>query len=316
MKHVLRGVGSFVRTPETPKESAKLLTIPFSHYCEKARWALDLSPLRDSYMEDAHAPVFHILPAMALTKDRKQTGTPILVLAGKSETEAPVVVQDSAAILEHLAVAYPEELGHLYPPGEAGKQARALEKDYGDRLGPQTRKLVYWEMWQALQEGISTASPQVEYHLPTAEAWMWRWGKGKLLPLMMQRMGINETSAVTALEDCRQVFREASALLAEWEGGPRKYLLGGERMTAADLSFAALAYPLVNPPAYASLNASPWVRRLAKYTHEFRASPAGQHVLRLYAEERYLDSSSSSSSSSSLRLRTANRDKWPWQSKI
>jgi len=37
--------------------SARLITIPFSHYCEKARWALELCGI--AYEEDGHLPVFH-----------------------------------------------------------------------------------------------------------------------------------------------------------------------------------------------------------------------------------------------------------------
>ena len=38
-----------------------LVTIPFSHYCEKARWALDRAGL--AYEERAHLPLAHYLPA-------------------------------------------------------------------------------------------------------------------------------------------------------------------------------------------------------------------------------------------------------------
>lgn len=319
MNHVLAAVGWFVRTPETPQGSAKLLAIPMSHYCEKIRWALDLSPLRDTYIEEDHQPVFHVKPALALTKDRKATGTPILVISPSSANEPPTVIQDSATILAYLSQTFPVELGHLYPPGEKGDRVRALEQDLGNRLGPQSRKLAYWAMWQARQEGLVTANPLLEAHLPKAEAVLWNLLEGKILPRMMQVMTIDATSVITALEDCRQVFKEASAMLTgegegEGNGTQRKYLLGGERMTAADLTFAALAYPLVNPPAFASLglsgpNASPWTAKLADQVAEFRATPAGQHVLRLYAEERI----PAGEGTGKLCLRTVDCNKMPWQ---
>lgn len=71
-----------------------------------------------------------------------------------------------------------------------------------------------------------------------------------------QFMDITEATAAAALEDCRAVFQRASALLAEPgpDGkAPRRYLLGTEKMTAADITFAALAYPLLGPPEFASL---------------------------------------------------------------
>jgi len=319
MDHILRAVGWFVRTPETPQGSAKLLSIPLSHYCEKARWALDLSPFRNTYVEEAHAPVFHIKPAISLTNKRSATSAPILVLSGNSASDPPTIIQDSAEILAHLAKTFPAELGHLYPPGEEGNRVRALEQELGKRLGPQSRKLVYWAMWQARQEGLATVNPLLEAHLPKAEAMLWNLGEGKILPRMMQVMNIDAASVVTALDDCRQVFKEASAMLAgdgegEGQGEQRKYLLGGERMTAADLTLAALAYPLVKPPAFVSLglsgpSASPWTTKLADLSAEFRATPAGQHVLRLYAEERF----PAGEETSRLCLRTVDCNKMPWQ---
>lgn len=45
-----------------------LLSLVCSHYCEKARWALDLSPLRHAYVEDNHCPLLHYKPAMRASK--------------------------------------------------------------------------------------------------------------------------------------------------------------------------------------------------------------------------------------------------------
>lgn len=111
MEYAFKLLKLFSRAPSTPEDGAKLVTIGFSHYCEKARWALDLSPLRDRYVEDAHMPVFHIPAVVRISKDRRKTGTPLLLLPDGAS------VHDSTLILQHLAKAFPQELGHLYPPG-------------------------------------------------------------------------------------------------------------------------------------------------------------------------------------------------------
>lgn len=69
----------------------------------------------------------------------------------------------------------------------------------------------------------------------------------KILPVLLQRLNINEESVAVALEECRATFKEVSDLLEKNEG---RYLLGTEKLTAADISFASLAYPLVFPPQY------------------------------------------------------------------
>lgn len=353
IKYILRFVHYLSHTPDTPQNSAKLLTIALSHYCDKARWALDLSPLRDSYVEEAHMPVFHMLPVFLLLKQtqtgvqkakggegggeregdghaqqqqqqqqqhqlnkQQPTGTPILAFADGT------VVQDSAAVLEELSRRFPAELCHLYPSsgtGTAGEgglgladKVRALEQDYGKRLGPQTRKLVYWRMSLARKEGLSTRNPLLDAHLPRVEAWAWRMMEGGILPRMLERMDINEESVKSALEDCRQVFAETSAMLVEQEAkqqqkahklqegeggkGGKVFLFGTPKMTAADMTFATLAYPLVLPPAFASLGmvgegASEWTIKMKDLADEFRETPAGKFALRLYEEERYLPSS-------------------------
>jgi hypothetical protein len=141
-----------------------------SHYCDKARWALDLSPLANSYVEDCHAPGLHFpvvertLQAAAQARGEKVsrlhgsptqkprphtsipahvsgtllmphahggwcgapcvqwsaegmlTGTPLLVY------EDGRTYHDSSLILEHLAHAYPQQLGHLYPNDDTQKR--------------------------------------------------------------------------------------------------------------------------------------------------------------------------------------------------
>ncbi len=52
----------------------RLVTISFSHYCDKARWALDHAGL--AYREEAHLPGFHA-PAVARAGGTRTT--PVLV---------------------------------------------------------------------------------------------------------------------------------------------------------------------------------------------------------------------------------------------
>src|SRR6476646_7361685 len=80
----------------------RLITIGASHYCEKARWALDRAGI--GYVERAHAPVLHY--ASSLGRYRQRT-TPILVTPHGT-------LRDSTDILHHADRFLPDAL-RLFP---------------------------------------------------------------------------------------------------------------------------------------------------------------------------------------------------------
>lgn len=161
------------------------------------------------------------------------------------------------AIVQHLSKTYPMELGHLYPPGLEDK-VKTLEHELSEKFGPQTRKIAYWEFSLAREAGLSTANPAVEEHLTKVEGLLWRLMEGKILPKMVEVLGINEDTVAIALDDCRAYFKKVSDMLEEQpeEKGQKtkkKYILGTDKMTAVDLTFASLAYPLLSPTQFASM---------------------------------------------------------------
>jgi glutathione S-transferase len=50
-----------IRVCETRRVSARLVTIPISHFFEKARWALDRAGVQ--YVEQPHLRLVHVLAA-------------------------------------------------------------------------------------------------------------------------------------------------------------------------------------------------------------------------------------------------------------
>jgi glutathione S-transferase len=104
---------------------ALLLTIPFSHYCEKARWALDHA--RVEYVEEGHVPGFHRL-AVRRAKSGK-TSVPVLVADGRT-------LDDSSDILA-CADAKSAAGRALYPTDEAEKRPSiTLQRQLALRLAP------------------------------------------------------------------------------------------------------------------------------------------------------------------------------------
>ncbi|HSO21453.1 MAG TPA: glutathione S-transferase C-terminal domain-containing protein, partial [Chondromyces sp.] len=86
-----------------------------------------------------------------------------------------------------------------------------------------------------------------------------------------------------SLERVKEVFATVAERLAD-----RRDFLVGNAFTAADLSFAALAAPVVLPRNYGSplppLDELP--PAMLALVEDFRATPAGEFALRMYRDQR------------------------------
>ena len=113
-----------------------LYQFEFSHFCEKARWALDykgLAHMRKNLLPGLHSGVARKLaPSSSL---------PILL-------DDRTVVQDSTSIITYLDEKYPE---HLLTPCDAreAKEALAWEEYLDDEIGVSVR---LWFYYHALPE--------------------------------------------------------------------------------------------------------------------------------------------------------------------
>ncbi|MEO8631215.1 MAG: glutathione S-transferase family protein [Betaproteobacteria bacterium] len=244
---------------------AILITMPHSHYSEKARWALDRLAL--PYREEPHIPLLH-----RLATTRNGGGSvPVLV-------HGPSRFVDSTDIVVHADAVGGGEL--LYPrDAMLRREVDALEERFDKELGPHTRR---WAYAQLLPEA-GLLRPVMSRGVP--------WLEAALLPVIMpwvvslirDRLGITPESAQRSIERVRGIFRDVDERL----GDGRRFLVG-ERFTAADLSFAALAAPVLFPAdyraAYPALEAVPATMR--EETLRLRDTDAGQFALRLFSEER------------------------------
>jgi glutathione S-transferase len=239
--------------------SARLITIGVSHFCEKARWALDRAGC--DYVEEASAPFFHLLAGR---------GTRPLFRDGE------LVLGESTAILQHLDATLPASK-KLYPAPIADA-VLAAEEQYDAGLGIDVRRVVYAQLAREAELFPSLAgvlAPAWQERLVALAPRAW-------LEPILRAYKATGGPPPKALARIEAVFAEASRVLET-----ARYLVG-DRFTAADLTFAALAAPLVFPdhhpamPTFADLQGT----KIAELAAPFRATRAGQHVLRMYAEHR------------------------------
>jgi len=244
-----------------------LVTIPISHYCEKARWALDRSGV--TYTEHAHLQFVHQLAARRAGGGKT---VPVLVYdAG--------VLSDSADILDYADAQAPADR-RIYPDDPtAAAEIRRLERDYDDRLGPHGRR---W-MYHLLRRRSDLASRYGTAGVPTFERVMLPVLYPAVYAWIDRHLEITPETSDQSIAEVRRVFDEVGERLSDG----RPYLCG-ERFTAADLTFSALSAAVLMPPGYGVELPQPdeLPPAAADVVHELRAHPAGRHALAMFRNDR------------------------------
>jgi glutathione S-transferase len=239
-----------------------LVTIPISHYCEKARWALDRAGV--AYEEQRHLPALH---RVAVRRAGGGLTAPVLVLDDGS------VIPESSEIV-------------AWASAQRGARVRfcsesvALAADYDERLGPATRLWVYYKMFDHPE---LTEVPMTD-GVPGWQRVGFHHANRMLAFAIARVLTIYDDTAVEAERTFRAIYAEADERLSDG----RPYLCG-DAFSIADLTFASLSAPLIAPPEYGvklpSIASLP--PGMIPVVEEHRASRAGRHALKMFATERH-----------------------------
>jgi glutathione S-transferase len=242
-----------------------LYHIEVSHYNEKARWALDYKGV--PHKRKAPIPMAHMAWAMAMTRGQGKT-FPILRLNGDT-------IHDSTKIIDRLERDYPQP--PLYPedPGDR-RRALELEEFFDEELAPHLRRAAF---------AVVTRDAD-------AFAWIVAPRAGRLAhagfkgtaalagPLVRKRYGINDETADRGREKTVAALDRLEA-----EIGPSGYLVG-DGFTVADLTAAALFFPLVRPPEVGHLTPAPLPEPLERFRAEHESRPGFEWVREMYRRHR------------------------------
>jgi glutathione S-transferase len=198
---------------------------------------------------------------------------------------APVLVcgdrvfADSADIVEMADARAPADRRLIPDHPEEAAKVRELARDFDNDLGPHGRR---W-MYDALRGHRDLA---VAYGCTGVPAWQ-RRAMPFLYPVVVRvidrYLDISPATAANSLTRVRATFQRVAERLDDG----RPYLCG-DRFTAADLTFAALAAAVLMPPQYGVPLPQPdeLPDAAANTVRELRAQPAGAHALALYRNER------------------------------
>ncbi len=245
----------------------RLVTIPISHYCEKARWALERVGI--AYREERHVQGIHRLASRR---------------AGGGGTVPVLVTPDGALGESEKILAWIDERTpprQRLLPAERGARAEAerLCRRLDGKLGPRGRRLMYVHMLAHRKLTLRFNNEGV----PRWEAAAIRYGWPLAVRFVRRELGIRPGVEV---EDEAAVWRELD-FVAELLADGRPHLCG-ERFGVADLTFAALSAAVVVPPVYGVPLPQPDVLppETAALVVRAREHPAGRYALALFAEHR------------------------------
>lgn len=244
-------------------ELPELFQFAFSHYNEKARWALDYKGIahrRRDLLPGPHMPVMKKLTG--------QSETPALRWEGR-------MIPGSAAIIDHLEREVPEP--PLYP-ADPDLRARALELQqwFDDEVGAPVRCAFFFD---TIRNG-GYFCDRFSHGYPRPAQLAYRAGFPILKRILNKVYSLDEAHA----EQGRVVTRRALDRLAA-ETAKTGYLVG-DSFTVADLAAASLMQLVVFPPRFPVPLPEPKSEGFRIWLARWDSHPAVEWILDMYARHR------------------------------
>lgn len=206
----------------------KLYQFCISHYCEKARWALDSKGI--------NYQTVNLLPGQHVNTIRKLTG---------AESSVPVlehdgqIIQGSGHILDYLDKVFPDK---PLLPADPDLQARVLEweQKLDEQAGPALRTWVYHYFLQRPKVVV----PMLAAGTPFYNRILLSLAFSRVDEIMRKWMKISQKTADSSQATLEALVTELAEIYQQ-----RPFLVG-DQFTRADLTACSLLAPLFQPPEY------------------------------------------------------------------
>ena len=242
-----------------------LYVFNISHYCEKARWALDHCGI--AYR------VQHVMPGQQRRIAKKlgaaRGSVPFL------QTGDQVIV-GSSAIIDWAEAHRANDAPSL--AGSDPEQVRAIEKRLDDIAGVHVRRFFYSD---ALTENPNSVRPIFSNGLPFFQRLAVIISWPKIASVMIKMMDLGRTQR----EESRAIVDAELAWLDDLLTDGRPYLTGSE-FTRADLTAAALLAPVVDPKEHPVHGLVPFPSHVVATMQAWAERPSLRMVREAYASRR------------------------------
>lgn len=246
-----------------------LITIPISHYCEKARWGLEYA--RVPYKEERHLQGFHF---RAVRKVADTDTAPVLVTPEQ-------VLTDSTDILKWCDGLAPADR-KLYPSEPGLREEVEKFEDWLDEVfGPAGRLWMYTYVLDMVPLILRCSK---EHRVPRYQLWLMPIAFPMVKGMINRALDRTATSREKSFDKVEEVLEKVAERLADG----RKYLIGG-RFTVADLTFASLSAAVLVPEIYGVRlpDVSELPEAMRDQVQVWRRHPAGEFAQRMFREHRF-----------------------------
>lgn len=235
-----------------------------SHYCEKARWALDLCEI--DYQLNLLSPLSH-------SKTAKEIGAQSAALPILQTTTG--VIQGSASIIEWAS-------SQACKNGKSGlsitPESTLIEKRLDDVLGVHARRWFYSEALLDCPESVKPVFAVGSGFLKRA-ALSLAWPK--VVATMIKRMDLGPDQEL----ESRTIVSGELDWLESMLDDRSDYLVEGS-ISNADIAAASLIAPMFVPPNHPAATIITVPPRAAATASQWRSRPVANWLMKLYQENR------------------------------
>jgi glutathione S-transferase len=246
-----------------PSDTPVLWQLRFSHYNEKARWALDFKGI--PHIRRSALPGMHPLRAKRLYGGDT---LPVLILGDRT-------IPDSTAIIAALEERHPEPA--LYPAQEDDRRrALELEDRFDEELGAQIRRAFFHDLLPDARLSARIFSTG----FGRSTRLFYRTLLPVLRPAVRHAMAIDPAGAAEGYARVLDALDRIESALT-----PSGFLVG-ESFSVADLTAAALMAPLVRPPEFGYRLPDRWTDPIEEFRDSIKDRTGFHWVQETYREHR------------------------------
>jgi cytochrome P450 len=238
---------------------------------EIARWVLDRNAVL--YKDETHAPYLFLKKVNKIIGKDGADNSPALQM-----TDALIYSTDSIVLFWEQRCLPQNRL----LPADMGKKGEVLDL-YHLFTGVFFEDKVNKYMYGQLLTSKKFVSEVFKQRIPCLEKLIYKFGFRCMKKDITNEYNLGEFRPDELLVEIKKVFTKVDTLLSDG----RRYLTG-DQFTLADMAFAAIAAPLILPVEFGGV--LPTISQIPdayrQSVVDFRATTAGQFVLRIYQEDR------------------------------